>query len=93
MSDNSADYRDGIGEPSTGKRGLSIRPGVVLAVLLVAALIAFVIQNDSRVPVSWLFLSWEGPLWAVIIIAAVAGIVLGQVLSWLVRLSKWRKRR
>ena len=85
----------GMGESTTGRsvgaRSWSIRPSVVLAVLLVAGLIAFVVQNDSRVPVSWLVLNWEGPLWAVILIAAASGAVLGQVLGWIVRVARRRR--
>ena len=73
----------------TGRRPLSAR--VVLAALVAAALIIFVVQNDERVPVSWLFLSMEGPLWSVIIVAAVAGAVLTEVVGWFVRRARRRR--
>ena len=52
---------------------------MVLALLIAAALIVFVVQNDREVPVTWWFVEVNGPLWAVIIVAAVAGAVLTEV--------------
>ena len=74
----------------TGRK-MSVRPGMVVAVLLVVALIAFVVQNGSDVPVKWLFIEVNGPLWAVIVVSAVAGAVLAQILGWLI--SRRRRRR
>lgn len=74
-------------------RKWSIRPGVVLALLVAAALIVFVVQNDREVPVTWWFVEVNGPLWAVIIVAAVAGAVLTEVLGWVVGRRRRRRRR
>ena len=74
-------------------RKWSIRPGVVLALLVTAALIVFVVQNDREVPVTWWFVEVNGPLWAVIIVAAVAGAVLTEVLGWVVGRRRRRRRR
>lgn len=74
-------------------RRLSVRPGVVVAGLVAAALVAFVVQNGSEVPVKWLFIEVDGPLWAVIIVAAVAGAVLTEVLGWVVGRRRRRRRR
>jgi len=74
-------------------RKWSIRPGVVLALLVTAALIVFVVQNDREVPVTWWFVEVNGPLWAVIIVAAVAGAVLAEVLGWVVGRRRRRRRR
>ena len=70
-----------------------MRPGVVMALLVAAALIAFVVQNGSEVPVTWLFIKVDGPLWAVIIVAAVAGAVLSEVIGWVVGRTRRRRRR
>lgn len=75
------------------RRGWSVRPGVVVALLVAAALVVFVVQNDTEVPVSWLFVEVNGPLWAVIIVAAVAGAVLGEVVGWVVGHLRRRRRR
>ena len=80
-------------DPSPAGRKWSVRPGVVVAVLVAAALIVFVVQNDNEVPVTWLFVEVNGPLWAVIIAAAVAGAVLSEVLGWVVRRTRRRHRR
>ena len=89
-----------LGAADTGARSTkpaarkwSIRPGVVLALLVAAALIVFVVQNDREVPVTWWFVEVNGPLWAVIIVAAVAGAVLAEVLGWVVGRRRRRRRR
>ena len=74
-------------------RKLSIRPGVVVALAVTAALIVFVVQNDQEVPVTWWFVEVNGPLWAVIIVAAVAGALLAEVLGWVVGRRRRRRRR
>ena len=88
------------GASDTGGRGAKpaekkrlIRPGVVIALLVAAALIIFVVQNDSEVPVTWLFVKVNGPLWAVIIVAAAAGAVLTELLGWVAGRRRRRRRR
>ena len=78
-------------KPVASKR--SIRPGVALALLVAAALIVFVVQNDGEVPVTWWFVEVNGPLWAVIIVAAVAGAVLAEVIGWVAGRRRRRRRR
>jgi uncharacterized integral membrane protein len=89
-----------FGASATGGRGAqpaarkwSIRPGVVLALLVAAALVVFVVQNDREVPVAWWFVEVNGPLWAVIIVAAAAGAVLTEVLGWAAGRRRRRRRR
>ena len=83
---------DGRGVKPAGRKW-SIRPGVVLALLVAAALIVFVVQNGSEVPVKWWFVEVDGPLWAVIIVAAVAGALLSEVVGWVVGRRRRRRRR
>ena len=82
----------GRGTKPAGRKWL-VRPGVVLALLVAAALIVFVVQNDRDVPVTWLFVEVNGPLWAVIIAAVVAGAVLTEILGWLAGRRRRRRRR
>ena len=69
---------------SDAKRRL-IPPGLVAAVLITVALIFFVVQNDDEVAFSWLFFDMTGPLWVVIVVAALAGAVLSQVVGFVRR--------
>jgi uncharacterized integral membrane protein len=62
---------------------------VIGAALVAIALIAFIGQNRADTEVSWLFLDGTWPLWLVIVIAAVLGAILSEVLGWLIR----RRRR
>ena len=80
-------------DPSPVTRKRLVRPAVVVALLVAAALIVFVVQNDSEVPVTWLVVEVNGPLWAVIVVAAVGGAVLSQVLGWVASRTRRRRRR
>ena len=70
-----------------------MRPGVVLALAVTAGLVVFVVQNSSQVPVKWWFVEVDGPLWAVIIVAAVAGALLSEIVGWVVGRRRRRQRR
>lgn len=62
---------------------------VIGAAVVAVALIAFIGQNRDDTEVNWLFLDGTWPLWLVIVVAAVLGAVLSEVLGWLIR----RRRR
>ncbi|GJM39624.1 MAG: hypothetical protein DHS20C19_29910 [Acidimicrobiales bacterium] len=77
---------EAVPEESTESTGLAT---VVSAAVVAIALIAFIVQNRSDTEVSWLFIDGTWPLWVVIVIAAVAGAVLSEVVGWMLR----RRRR
>ena len=78
-------------EVKPDKKKLSIRPGLVTAVLLVVGLIFFVVQNGDDVAFEWLVFDMHGPLWVVILVAAVAGAVVNEVFGFIRR--RRRRRR
>ena len=78
-------------DAQSDRKKVSIPPGLVLAVLIVVALIFFVVQNNDDVAFSWLIFDMTGPLWVVIVVAAVAGAVLNEVISF-VRRRRGRRR-
>lgn len=78
-------------KPDGKSKKLSIPPGLVAAVLLVVALIFFVVQNGDDVAFEWLVFDMTGPLWVVILVAAVAGAVLNEVFGFVRR--RRRRRR
>ena len=88
-----SDAGPGGGREAAPDRKRLVRPGVVAAVLVAVALIVFVVQNGSEVPVTWLFVEVNGPLWAVIVVAAAAGAVLSEIIGWVTGRSRRRKNR
>ena len=68
------------------KRG--IRWGLIVAVILGAALVALAIQNTDSVPVEWLFFDVDTPLVLLLLITAVAAVLLSEALGYI-----WRRRR
>ena len=62
---------------------------IIVVGLIALALILFVVQNGADTNIRWLFIDTNGPLWVVILVSAVLGAVLSEVIGWMVR----RKRR
>ncbi len=103
MNDHSAPPSPPAGDPAASGAGASdaagasgrrfrLRPRTVIAVVIVAALVIFMVQNRSQVPVSFLVIEVHWPLWVVIVTAAAAGAVVREVLRWVIRLARRRRR-
>ncbi len=52
------------------------------AVVLVAALAVFVAQNTRTVSARFLWLSFDAPLWLVLVIFAVVGVLIGGIVGY-----------
>ena len=63
--------------------------GLIALAIVAAGLIAFIVQNTRRPRVEWLFWEVNAPLWLVIVVSAVAGVLLARLVSWLLA----RRRR
>lgn len=74
-------------DPGTSSR---VNGALIAAIVLVVALVVFVAQNTDDTKVTWLFFDATQPLWVVLAITAVVGLVLGEVVGWLLR---HRRRR
>lgn len=69
--------------------GTSGPPVKLIALLVVvAALAIFFFQNGDDAPVSFLWLDGQWPVWLVIGVSVVAGVVLDRLGSW-----QWRRAR
>jgi uncharacterized integral membrane protein len=53
--------------------------------VLLAVLVVFVVQNAQRVQVDFLFLHGTPPLWVALLVTALIGGLIGQVLEFGVR--------
>src|SRR5206468_2557146 len=61
---------------------------LVAGAVLGAALLAFILQNSTQVPLSWLFFSFTAPLWLLVIIIAAASIGLAKVGGYFLKRNK-----
>ena len=64
---------------------------LIIAGIIVVAVAIFISQNADDVAVQFLWFTGEVPLWLLIVIALVAGAILGQVGLYLRRRRKRRK--
>ncbi len=64
---------------------------LILLLLLVVALAIFFFQNGQDASVDYLWMNGTWPVWTVIGISVVAGIVLDRLLTWQWRRAKRRK--
>jgi uncharacterized integral membrane protein len=74
-------------KPPAPRRGIS--PEFVVAIVVAALLVVFIVQNSDKSKVTWLVKSTHTPLWAVIFVSAVVGYLLGQLVEYGLR----RRRR
>ena len=75
------------GPAPTTRRSLS--PELIGAAVLAVILLIFVVQNDEDVKVSWVVFSKRASLWTVILVSAVLGYLIGQLVEFALK----RRRR
>ena len=66
--------------PTPPKRNVS--PEIIVAALLAIVLVIFIVQNDERVDVDWFVFNRRAALWTVILVSAVLGYVIGQLVEY-----------
>ena len=75
--------------PSGAPPRRRVSPEIIGAAALAIVLVIFIVQNDEDQKVSWVVFSKRGPLWAVILVSAVIGYLIGQLVEFGVK----RRRR
>lgn len=63
----------------------------VLAVVVIVPILILVFSNTDSSTVEWAGLDWEAPMWLVLGVTFVAGMVVGKLTGWGWRL--WRRHR
>lgn len=64
------------------KSRASMSVGVVLAALMLLAFVILAVQNTNQVSVHWLVLDGEQPLWLVLAITGIAGVIVAKLASF-----------
>lgn len=85
MSETSGDkgWRD---LPQEGRK---ISPMLIVAIVIAVLLVVFIFQNTDDTNVTWLFFDASTNLWLVILVSAIAGYLIGQLVEMGIR----RRRR
>ncbi|NYE93891.1 putative integral membrane protein [Psychromicrobium silvestre] len=65
------------------KRSAWLTPTVISAVVLTALALIFVFTNLGTARVQLLFWTVNSPLWVVILVALVVGVIIGSLFPWL----------
>lgn len=75
-------------EPTQDKLDFKLMVQLVVALLTVAGVVSFVLQNGDEAPIEFLSFTGSAPLYLVMLISVVAGIILSIASGVL-----WRHRR
>lgn len=81
MEHETVEYDDRV---ERGTNGFPFK--LVALLLIVIALAIFFFQNGNRAPVQFLWLDGNWPIWTVIGISVVTGVILDRLASW-----QWRR--
>jgi uncharacterized integral membrane protein len=65
--------------------------GLVVGVILAILVIVFSAQNTDTAPITFLWMEWSSPIFAVILVSLLVGIVLDEIVGLLFR-SRRRRR-
>ena len=70
-------------ETGTGESRMSV--GLIATAIVAVVLLVFIFQNTDETKVTWLFFDSEPPLWLALLVAAVAGAVVSELVGWVIR--------
>jgi uncharacterized integral membrane protein len=83
-------------DPRPERKGTSESPlrwivPALLGAVVVTPVLIFIASNTGSTPVAWAGLEWEAPLWIVLGVTFLAGMLSAPLFAWGWR--RWRKRR
>ena len=70
-------------DTGTGESRLSA--GLIATAVVAVVLLVFIFQNTNETKVTWLFFDSTPPLWLALLVAAVAGAVVTELVGWVIR--------
>ncbi len=69
-------------------KGHPFRVGFLIGVLVTVVVALLIIQNSETVQLEWLFLDFEWPLWVLLLLTFVAGMVAWQLMLYGIRRAR-----
>jgi putative membrane protein len=66
---------------AAARRSRAVRPRLVLALVLAVLAVVFIAQNRDRVHISFFTLDVSAPVWLLLTIMTLIGVVVGALLS------------
>lgn len=78
-------------EVESGRSGPPFK--LIGLLILVAALATFIVQNPDDGPIQFLWLDGTWPMWLVILVSLLAGVVLDRLSQWSLRRQRRRRVR
>ena len=84
--DDEFDPQAGQKDPEFGTyRSEGVRPGVIALIVVGVLLLIFVLQNDERHSIDFLFWHLHVRTWFALLVAALLGFAVGFLIHWLLR--------
>jgi uncharacterized integral membrane protein len=71
-----------------GERAVS--PGFIVGVILLLAVLDFIVQNNDKITLHFLFFEGEARVWTLVVITSVLAVVATELLSRVIRRSRRR---
>jgi uncharacterized integral membrane protein len=75
------------------KAGRKVSPELIIAGLIALLLVVFVVQNADDTKVTWIIKDSTTPLWVVIVVSAIGGYLIGQLIEAGVKRRRRNRRR
>ncbi len=87
-SESGPDRADVIRRGLSSSRGDTFRVGVVIGTLVTVAVVLLIVQNGESARLDWLTLTFDAPLWIMLLLTLVSGAVVWELAKML-----WHRSR
>lgn len=86
------DFKEFAGQALKYTGRNSFRTGVILGALITAAVVVLIVQNGESVQLDWIAFHFRTPLWIMLLLTAVAGAVVWELIKAASRRTRRMRR-